>query len=85
VYRNRYNFELDKEFNSPNVIGVVKNNILHNAGHIIRGAEDLPQRAMPEFRRNQERPKIRWADGENNDSRTFKARVWTKHAQDKVQ
>jgi hypothetical protein len=44
VYRSRYNFEHDREFNSPNVIGVLKSNRLHYAGHMIRGAEDLPQR-----------------------------------------
>jgi hypothetical protein len=59
VYRNRYNFELDREFNSPNVICVVQS----YAGHMIKGAEDLPQialyRAVLEGRRNQERPKSR--------------------------
>jgi hypothetical protein len=36
VYRSRYNFELDnREFNSPNVISVVKNNRLRYAGHMI--------------------------------------------------
>jgi hypothetical protein len=64
VYRSRYNFKLDRKFNSPNVIGVVKNNRLRYAGHMIRSAEDLPQRALyrayravPEGRRNQGRPK----------------------------
>jgi hypothetical protein len=59
VYRSRYNFELDREFNSVN--GVVKSNRLRYAGHMLRGAEDLPQRALfravPESRRNQGRPK----------------------------
>jgi hypothetical protein len=45
VDRSRYDFELDREFKSPNVIGVVRNNRLRYAGHMIRGAEDLPQRA----------------------------------------
>jgi hypothetical protein len=36
VYRSTYNFELDMEFNSPNVIGVVKSNRLRYGGHIIR-------------------------------------------------
>jgi hypothetical protein len=35
--RSKYNLKLDREFNSPNVIG---------AGHMIRGAKDLPQRAL---------------------------------------
>jgi hypothetical protein len=34
VYKSRYNFELDREFNSPNVIGVVKSNRLRYAGHM---------------------------------------------------
>jgi hypothetical protein len=62
-----YNIELDKEFNSPNVIGIVKSNRLRYSGHMIRGAEDLPQRALfgvvPEGRQNQERPKSRRAYG----------------------
>jgi hypothetical protein len=43
VYRSRYKIEVDREFNSPNVIGVVIKNKLRYTGHmIIRGAEDLP-------------------------------------------
>jgi hypothetical protein len=57
VYRSRYNFEFDREFNSPNVVGVVKSNRLHYAGRMIRGVVDLPQialvRAVPEGKRNQ--------------------------------
>jgi hypothetical protein len=46
VYRSKYNLERDREFNSPNVIGAVKNNRLRYGGHMIRGDEDLPQRAL---------------------------------------
>jgi hypothetical protein len=42
VYRSRYDFELDREFSSPNFIGVVKSNILRYARHMIRDAENLP-------------------------------------------
>jgi hypothetical protein len=73
VYSNRCNFQLDGEFNSSNVIVVVKNNRLRYVGHMIRGAEDLPQRALyrvvPKGRRNQGRPKSRWADGVNHNWR----------------
>jgi hypothetical protein len=69
VYRSRYNFELDKEFNSPNAIGVVKSNILRYARRMIRDAKDLPQRSLyrtvPEGRRNQKNTKIwmsRWRE-----------------------
>jgi hypothetical protein len=72
VYRRRYNHELDKEFNSLNALNVTKTSRLRYAGHIIRRPEDLPQktlfRAKPNGRRNQGRPKSRWADGVNSDS-----------------
>jgi hypothetical protein len=49
VYRSRYNFELDREFNSPNVIGVLKNSRLRYVEHMIRDANDLPQSALWRF------------------------------------
>ena len=39
VYRRRYNFELEWEFDSPIVINVVKTNRLRYAGHMIRRTE----------------------------------------------
>jgi hypothetical protein len=79
---------MNSKFNSPNVIGVVKSNRLRYVEHMIRGTEDLPQRvlfrAVLEGRRNQGRPKSRWADGVNSDSRALRARDWTKFARDRV-
>jgi hypothetical protein len=46
LYMSRYNFELDREFKSPNVMGIVKSTRLRYAEHMIRGANDLPQRAL---------------------------------------
>jgi hypothetical protein len=43
VYRRRYNFELDKVFDSPSVLNVVKTSRLRYAGHMIRRPEDLPK------------------------------------------
>jgi hypothetical protein len=69
VHRRRYNHELDKEFDSPNALNVTKTRRLHYAGHMIIRPEDLPQKALirakPNGRRNQGRPKSRWADGVN--------------------
>jgi hypothetical protein len=66
VFRRRYNHELEREFDSP------KTSRLRYAGHMIRRPEDLPQktlfRAKPNGKRNQGRPKSRWADGMNSDS-----------------
>jgi hypothetical protein len=77
VYRRRYNFELQREFESPCVINIVKTNRLRYAGHVIRRPEDLPQKAIfiarPQGTRRQGRPKSRWADGVNSDSRSLGA------------
>jgi hypothetical protein len=46
VYRRRYNFDLQKEFDSPCVINIVKTNRLRYAGLMIKRPEDLPQKAI---------------------------------------
>jgi hypothetical protein len=65
VYRSRYNFELNREFNSPNVIGFVKSSRLRYANYMIN-AEDLSKRALfrafSEGKRNQGRLKSWLAD-----------------------
>jgi hypothetical protein len=53
AYRRRYNLEIDKEFDSPNV---TKTSRLRYAGHMIRRPKNLPQktsfRAKPNGTRN---------------------------------
>jgi hypothetical protein len=87
VYRRRYNPELEREVDSPNVLYVTKTSRLRYAGHMIRRPEDLPQKALfrakPIERRNQGRPKSRWADGVNSDSLALGVRDWTHCAQDR--
>jgi hypothetical protein len=87
VYRRRYNHELVKEFNSPNVLNVTKTSRLRYTGHMIRRPEDLPQktlfRAKPNGRINQGRPKSRWADGVNSDSLALVVRDCMHCAQDR--
>jgi hypothetical protein len=87
VYRRRYNHELDQEFDSPNALNVTKTSRLRYAGHMIRRPEDLQQRtlfrAKPNGRRNQGRPKSRWADGVNSDSLILGVRDWTNCTQDR--
>jgi hypothetical protein len=71
VYRRGYNHELDKEFDSPNSLNVTKTSRLRYAGHMTRRPKDLPHRsfrAKPNGRRNQGRPKSRWAEGVNSDN-----------------
>jgi hypothetical protein len=87
VYRRRYNHKLDKEFDSPNFLNVTNTSRLHYAGHMIRRPEDLPQKALFRAkhigRRNQGRPKPRWADRVNSDSLALGVRDWTHCAQDR--
>jgi hypothetical protein len=87
VYRRWYNHELDREFDSPNARYVIKTSRLRYAGHMIREPEDLPQKALfrakPIGRRNQGRPKFRWADGVKSDSLALGVRDWTHCAQDR--
>jgi hypothetical protein len=88
VYRRRYNHELERKFDSPNISNVTKTSRLRYAAcHMIRRLEDLPQktlfRAKPNGRRNQERPKSRWADGVNSDSLALRVRDWTHCAQNR--
>jgi hypothetical protein len=56
---------------------------------MIRRPEDLPQKALfrakPIGRRNQGRPKSRWADGVNSDSLALRVRDWTHCAQESRQ
>jgi hypothetical protein len=81
VYSRRYNHELDKEFDSLNAPNVTKTSRLRYAGHMIRRSEDLLQRALfkakQNGRRNQGRPKSKWADGVNSDSLVLGVRDWT--------
>jgi hypothetical protein len=87
VYMRRYNHELEREFDSPNVLNVTKTSRLRYAGRMIRRPEDIPQKALfrakPIGRRNQGRPKSRWADGLNSDSLALGVRDWTHCAQDR--
>jgi hypothetical protein len=87
IYRRRYNYELEREFDSPNVLNVTKTNRLRYAGHMIRRPEELPQKALfrakPIGRRNQGRPKSRRVDGVNSNSLALRVRDWTHCAQDR--
>jgi hypothetical protein len=87
VYRRRYNHELEREFDSPNTLNVMKSSRLRYAGHMIRRPEDLPQnalfRAKSIGRSNQGRPNTKWANGVNSDSLTLGVRDWTHCAQDR--
>jgi hypothetical protein len=87
VNRRRSNHELNKEFDSPNALNVTKTSRLRFVGHMIRITEYLPQkilfRVKPNRRKNQGRPKSRWADGVNSDILALEVSDWTHCAQDR--
>jgi hypothetical protein len=62
-------------------------NRLRYAGHMIRRPKDLPQKSLFRAklieRRNQGKPKSRWADGVNSDSLALGVRDWKHCAQDR--
>jgi hypothetical protein len=70
VHRSRYKFELDREFNNPNFIGIVKSNSLHN------------EHCLGSCRKAGETKEDRNLGGVNSGSR---ARDWTNFARDRVQ
>jgi hypothetical protein len=72
VYRRRYNHELDKEFDSPNVLNVTKTSRLRYAGHMNRRPEDLSQKALFRAKR-----------GMNCESLALGVRDWMHCAQDR--
>jgi hypothetical protein len=59
VYRRRYNHELERDFDSPNVLNVTKTSRLHYAGHMIRRPEDLPQKTLLRAKPNGRRKEIK--------------------------
>jgi hypothetical protein len=73
--------------NSIKSLNVTKTSRLRDAGHLIRRPKSLPQktlfRAKPTRRRNQGRPKSRWADGVNSYSLDLGVKDWTHCAQDR--
>jgi hypothetical protein len=85
VYRRRYNHKLDKDFDSPNALNFTKTSRLRCPGYMIRRPNDLPQKALfrAKPRRNQGRPKSRWAEGMNGDSLALGVRDWTHCDKDK--
>jgi hypothetical protein len=68
TWRKRYNYELYKLFNEPDIIKHIKINRLSWAGHIIRMENSRRVNkvfcARPEGTRTIGRPKLRWEDGD---------------------
>jgi hypothetical protein len=89
VYRKKYNFELKREFDSPCVINIVKTNRLRYAGHMMKTRRPTTEGcifiARPKGLRRKGRPKSRWADGVNSESRVVGVPDWTNRTQEREQ
>ena len=86
-WRTRYNFELARDFDEPNIVAVVKVQRLRWAGHLVRMEESRAPSML--FRNNLEgrrgvgRPKTRWVDGVEADLRALGVRSWQSVARDR--
>ena len=87
-WRTRYNFELQRDFNEPNIVAVVKTQRLRWAGHVARmdrsrAPSTLLRNEDPGGQRRAGRPRARWADGVQDDLRTLGVTNWKTTAQDR--
>ena len=89
AWRLRYNFELHRIFEEPDIVGLVKTQRLRWAGHLARMEEDRAPavlfRSNPEDKRSRGRPKVRWIDGVEQDLRTLGVTNWQNLAQNRAE
>jgi hypothetical protein len=80
TWRRRYNHELYKLFNEPDIIGFIKAKRLKWAGHLIRTSENRIIKKIfntkPEGTRKVGRPKLRWEECVCQDIRILGVKNW---------
>ena len=86
-WRTRYNFKLQRDFNEPNIVAVVKTR-LRWTGHVARmdrsrAPSMLFRNEDPGGQRRAGRPRARWADGVQDDLLTLGVTNWKTTAQDR--
>ena len=85
--RRRYNFELDREFATPNIVAQVKVNRLRWVGHLARMNNTRAPLILfnrdPEGRRDRGRPKLRWIDNIERDLNALNVSNWRRVAQNR--
>jgi hypothetical protein len=86
IWRSRYNHELYKLYNEPDIVKVIKVGRLRWLGHLFRMQEQNPCRTLtlhkPEGTRRGGRPDIRWLDSVEEDLKTMGVRNWRRKTQD---
>jgi hypothetical protein len=80
VWRIRNNKELYDLYKDEDIVRFIKLGRLRRAGHVIRMEEDRPAKrtlvSNPGGARGRGRPKIRWEDGGDDDSKAIGMRNW---------
>jgi hypothetical protein len=80
TWRRRYNHELYKLFNEPDITGYIKVKRLERAGHLIRTSENRTIKKIfntkPEGTRKVGRPKLRWEECVYQDIRILGVKNW---------
>jgi hypothetical protein len=86
-WRRRYNFELYKFYDEPDLTKYIRINRLHWAGHVTRMSDDrITERvfiARPEGKRGIGRPKMRWRDSVDQDAEAVGERNWRRLSMNK--
>lgn len=85
IWRSRYNHELYKLYNGPDIVKVIKVGQLRSLGHLFRMQEQNPCRTLtlhkPEGTRRVGRPTIWWLDSVDN-LKTMGVKIWRRKSQD---
>jgi hypothetical protein len=80
TWRRRYNHELYKLFNEPDITGYIKAKRLEWAGHLICTSENRTVKKIfntkPEGTRKVGRPKLRWEECVCQDIRILDVKNW---------
>jgi hypothetical protein len=80
TWRRRYNHELYKLFNEPDITGYIKVERLKWAGHLIHTSENRTIKKIfsmkPEGTRKVGRPKLRWEECMCQDIRILGVKKW---------
>lgn len=89
-YRIRYNHELYRIYNEPDIIAVVKHRRLSWAGHVMRRGDNEPvlmafKGEFSDGKRSRGRQKNSWTEAVNKDSASFGLEDWRKTAKSRKQ
>ncbi|CAG9834596.1 unnamed protein product, partial [Diabrotica balteata] len=87
VWRRRYNFELYRIYQEPDIVKHIKIGRLRWVGHVMRMEQTDPARKTlldrPIGQRRRGRPRTRFLDNIDQDMRNMEIRAWRRKAMDR--